>query len=435
MTTIVRAAYPSRWQRQTAPRAPTTSPSSAPASSAWPSPRELLRRRPDAAVVVLEREDRRSASTRPATTRGVVHAGIYYAPGSLKARLCVEGPRALYDVLRASTASRYERCGKVIVALDASELGRLDELERARARQRRPGAARGSAPTELARARAARARASRRCTRRSTGIVDFAGRRARARRRLRERGGELVARLRGPRRRRRDGRDGRSAHAPRRARRGPPRGLLRRRVVGPPGGRGGRRRRPADRPLPRALPAAAPRTRRQLVRALIYPVPDPDAAVPRRPPTSASTARSCSARPRCSSAPATPTACARVRPRDLAATLAWPGTWRMMRRFWRTGLSELRWRPSRARLRRGLRALRPGAAAATTSSPAPAGVRAQAVGRDGALVDDFVFSRGRRALHVRNAPSPAATLVAGDRALDRRPRGRGRLAPVADQTS
>jgi L-2-hydroxyglutarate oxidase len=98
----------------------------------------------------------------------------------------------------------------------------------------------------------------------------------------------------------------------------------------------------------------------------------------------------------------------RIRPADLAATLAWPGTWRMARRWWRTGLAEMGYAASRAAFVRAAQRyvpdLRP-----EDVLPGPAGVRAQALGRDGALVDDFVISHTGRALHVRNAPSPAAT--------------------------
>ena len=99
---------------------------------------------------------------------------------------------------------------------------------------------------------------------------------------------------------------------------------------------------------------------------------------------------------------------ARVRPRDLAATLAWPGTWRMARRWWRTGATEMRYAVSRGRLARAAARYVP-ALDSRDVEPAFAGVRAQALARDGRLVDDFVFSRSERALHVRNAPSPAAT--------------------------
>jgi 2-hydroxyglutarate dehydrogenase len=89
-------------------------------------------------------------------------------------------------------------------------------------------------------------------------------------------------------------------------------------------------------------------------------------------------------------------------------TVAWPGTWRMMRRWWRTGLTELRLATSRrafvAACARYVPGLGPG-----DVLPGPAGVRAQAVGRDGTLVDDFVVHQAGGAVHVRNAPSPAAT--------------------------
>ena len=98
----------------------------------------------------------------------------------------------------------------------------------------------------------------------------------------------------------------------------------------------------------------------------------------------------------------------RVRPRDLAATLRWPGSWRMFRRWWRTGLTEIRHATSRrafvAAAARYVPGLRP-----TDVEFAFAGVRAQALGRDGSLVDDFVVHETERAIHVRNAPSPAAT--------------------------
>ena len=97
-----------------------------------------------------------------------------------------------------------------------------------------------------------------------------------------------------------------------------------------------------------------------------------------------------------------------VRGADLAATLRWPGTWRMARRWWRTGVSELHHAASRRALVAAAARYVPGLEAGNVE-PAFAGVRAQAVGRDGALIDDFVVHETERALHVRNAPSPAAT--------------------------
>ncbi|MDP9277021.1 MAG: FAD-dependent oxidoreductase, partial [Actinomycetota bacterium] len=99
---------------------------------------------------------------------------------------------------------------------------------------------------------------------------------------------------------------------------------------------------------------------------------------------------------------------ARIRPRDLAQTLGWPGTWRLASRFRGTALAELRAAISRAafvsELARFVPELRTG-----DVLPGPSGIRAQALNRDGSLVDDFVVHRTERAIHVRNAPSPAAT--------------------------
>src|SRR5947199_2497536 len=90
--------------------------------------RELLIRQPSAAVCVLEREDRLAAH-QTSHSSGVIHAGIYYAPGSLKAKLCVEGARAMYAYCEERGIA-HERCGKVIVATTPAELAGLDELER-----------------------------------------------------------------------------------------------------------------------------------------------------------------------------------------------------------------------------------------------------------------------------------------------------------------
>ena len=96
--------------------------------------RELLARHPDASLCVLEREDRLAAH-QTSHSSGVIHAGIYYAPGSLKARLCVEGASLLYAYC-GDRGIEARRSGKLIVATDGSELPRLDELERRRRRAR-----------------------------------------------------------------------------------------------------------------------------------------------------------------------------------------------------------------------------------------------------------------------------------------------------------
>jgi 2-hydroxyglutarate dehydrogenase len=98
----------------------------------------------------------------------------------------------------------------------------------------------------------------------------------------------------------------------------------------------------------------------------------------------------------------------KVRPRDLAETISWPGTWRMAAHHWRAGLLEIRHAAIRSSFVAAAARLVPGLAGARVDAWG-AGIRAQALGRDGRLVDDFVIHRTERAIHVRNAPSPAAT--------------------------
>src|SRR6187401_3313492 len=99
--------------------------------------RELLARHPESSLSVLEREQRLAAH-QTSHSSGVIHAGIYYAPESLKARLCVEGARALYAYCDARGIDA-RRNGKLIVATQESELARLDELERRGTANQVPG--------------------------------------------------------------------------------------------------------------------------------------------------------------------------------------------------------------------------------------------------------------------------------------------------------
>ncbi len=98
----------------------------------------------------------------------------------------------------------------------------------------------------------------------------------------------------------------------------------------------------------------------------------------------------------------------RVNPAQLAALAGYPGAWRLARAHLGTGLAEVRRSLSRRRFAASLAELVPGITAADLA-PAPAGVRAQAVGRDGQLLDDFVIQHVPGQVHVLNAPSPAAT--------------------------
>jgi (S)-2-hydroxyglutarate dehydrogenase len=136
--------------------------------------------------------------------------------------------------------------------------------------------------------------------------------------------------------------------------------------------------------------------RSHLVRGLIYPVPDPEL-----PFLGVHLSRHIDGN--VSLGPS-----ALLVPTSVARSIAWPGTWRMARRWWRTGLRELSHATSRRRFARAAADYVPELAPGDFE-PWYAGVRAQAVARDGRLVDDFVISETDRALHVRNAPSPAAT--------------------------
>jgi (S)-2-hydroxyglutarate dehydrogenase len=353
--------------------------------------RELRRRRPGLDVAVLEIADR-VATGQTGANSGVIHAGIYYAPGSLKARLCVEGAREMYEFCERE-GIRHERCGKVIVARNPGELGRLDELERRGRANEVPGLRRLS-PDEL-RELEPHCRGAAALHSPATGIVDF-GEVARALAAELEAGGTpVVTRCAVVGVERRPGRIG-LLHG------GRVRAETRARFAVFCAGSSADRLAvaagaPAD---PRIVPFAGAYhylrpEREHLVRSLIYPLPDPAL-----PFLGVHLSRHVDGRVSLG-----PTAL--LAPSGLRE-LAWPGTWRMARRWWRTGLTEIR----HALSRRALAA----AAAEYVPDVGPrdleggfTGVRAQALARDGRLLDDFVVSETERALHVRNAPSPAAT--------------------------
>jgi 2-hydroxyglutarate dehydrogenase len=363
--------------------------------------RELLERRPDRRVTLVEREDRVGVH-QTGHNSGVVHAGVYYAPGSLKARLCVEGARDLYAFCGARDVP-VKRCGKVIVAADEHDLPGLDELERRGRSNGVPGLRRlsGAELRELEPHAAGIAALHSP----ATGIVDFAAMARALAGEVAERGGRLalgceVLDV-----------DARPHEVVLRTARGE---LVARHAVFCAGAWSDRLAVAAGAPEePRIVPFRGAYLRlrperRDLVRSLIYPVPDPslpflgvhltrhvggDVLI-------GPTALMAGARDAYS--------LRRIRPADLAATLRWPGTWRMGRRFWRTGVREIVSAVSRRAFVRAAQRYVP-ELDDDDVLPGPSGVRAQAVARDGSLVDDFVFSATGRALHVRNAPSPAAT--------------------------
>jgi 2-hydroxyglutarate dehydrogenase len=363
--------------------------------------RELLRRRPGARLRLLEGEGR-IGRHQTGHSSGVVHAGVYYEPGSLKARLCVEGARELYAYCD-ERGIRCERAGKLVVAVEESQLPGLDELERRGLANGVPGLRRVGAE-EIAEVEP-HARGAAALHSPATGLVDFLAVADSYAAEVRAAGGEIVlgARVTGvalsPGRlaiRHRGGATSAAAAVF-------CAGLWSDRLAVACGA-------PAD---PRIVPFRGgylrlPPAASELVRANVYPVPDPDL-----PFLGAHLTRNLAGEvlvgPSALIAPARDAyRLRRIRPRDLGETLAWPGTRRLLSRHWRAGLHELRNALSRrafvAEAARMVPALR-----GARAEPAPAGIRAQALGRDGRLLDDFVVHRTERAVHVRNAPSPAAT--------------------------
>jgi L-2-hydroxyglutarate oxidase len=364
--------------------------------------REILRRRPDARLVVIDKQTA-VAQHQTGHNSGVIHSGIYYTPGSLKARLCVEGARLMYEYCDEH-AIPYDRCGKLVVALEDAELPRLDALE-ARARANGVPGLRRVTEDEI-REIEPEARGLSALHSPETGIVDFAEVARTIERELRGKGVDFALGHEVTGIRRTGGqavvewRDGvfRAGWAVLCA------GLWSDRLAVSAGAQ----------PDPRVLPFRGAYLRvaedqPPLVRGMIYPVPDPDLPflgvhvtkhidghVSLGPTAMLVGSRDAGAG-RVASA------------RDVLATLAWPGTWKVGRRFWRTGVNELRMAASRRAFVAACSRYVPAVESVRLDDGRTCGVRAQAVGRDGSLIDDFVISETPGASHVRNAPSPAAT--------------------------
>jgi len=376
--------------------------------------REILLRRPTARVTVLEKEDR-VGSHQTGHNSGVIHAGVYYPIGSLKARLCAEGRELMFTFCR-DNAIEVSECGKLVVAREESELAALAEIEtRARANEV-PGLRRLDRAGMLAIEPAVSGVAALHSPR--TAVVDFALVAQRMAEGLDLRLGFQVASIR------RAGPEVVLTAAPSRApgtpdatRAGGAGEVVADRVIICAGLQSDQVARLAgDDDGPDIVPFRGEYwklvpERSGLVNGLVYPVPDPrypflgvhftkriDGSVDLGPNAVLALAREGYRR-------------RDVDPRAVLAMLRRPGFRRMAAGNWRAGARELRGSLSKRAFVDEARRLVPAVRAADVVR-APSGVRAQAVDTDGTLVDDFRIGRAggdNRILTVRNAPSPAAT--------------------------
>ncbi|MFD8808433.1 L-2-hydroxyglutarate oxidase [Streptomyces sp. NPDC059597] len=357
----------------------------------------ITRAAPGTRVTVLEKEPG-PARHQTGRNSGVIHSGIYYRPGSLKARYAVRGAAEMVKFC-AEYGIPHAVTGKLIVATERSELPRLHALV-----QR--GRENGIAVRELGAAQIAEYEPEVRGLAAihvgTTGVCDY---------------GAVARQLA-----RASGADIRYGARVVRIDRRPERGVavltssgqvVRARVLVNCAGLycDEVARLAGDEPDVRIVPFRGEYwelARPELVRGLVYPVPDPafpflgvhltrgiDGEVHIGPNAVPALARE-------------GYGWGVVRPRELAGTLAWPGTWALARHHWLYGAGELRRSASKGAFLKAVRRLVP-AVGETDLVRAPAGVRAQAVARDGSLVDDFLLREAPRTIHVLNAPSPAAT--------------------------
>ncbi|UOY02568.1 L-2-hydroxyglutarate oxidase [Blastococcus sp. PRF04-17] len=363
--------------------------------------RSLAQLRPDARVTVVDKEDE-VAAHQTGHNSGVVHAGLYYPPGSLKAELCTRG-RLLLREFCAQHGLAYDECGKLVVARRDDELPALREIERRATANGVPGLRRLTSGELTEIEPAATGSAALHSPR--TAVVDFSAVARALARDLREGGHEILLGFRMTRLRRQGG--GVVVRAAERE-------LGVDRLVVCAGLQSDRVARLAgDQDEPAIVPFRGEYyrlvpEREHLVRGLIYPVPDP-----RYPFLGVHFTRRVGGG--VDIGPNAVLALARegyrwrdVDLRDLREALGWPGTRAMARRHWRTGLGELRGSLSRSAFLSSAREFVPSLRDSDVRR-APSGVRAQAVDRDGTLVDDFRIHRIGPVVTVRNAPSPAAT--------------------------
>lgn len=363
--------------------------------------RAIAARNPELSIAVLEKETF-VAAHQTGHNSGVIHSGIYYKPGSLKAQLCVDGAARMYDFCEAHGVA-HKRCGKVIVATHEGELEKLGELHRRATANGVPGVERIDA-TQLKEIEPHAAGIAGLWSP-NTGIADYVGVCNTLKDQLERRGVQvrLIQQIkqideRGPSVQLTTQRESFEAkhviscaglHADTLARM---MGLSSEIQIVPF----------------RGEYFFVKPERRRLVRGLIYPVPDPSFPFLGVHFTITTTGE-------VEAGPNAVLAFARegyakttVNPGELAQTLGFPGFQKLAAKWWRTGAYEIYRSLNKAEFVRSLQKLVPAITSADVVRGG-AGVRAQAVGVDGALVDDFYFADSPRSLHVLNAPSPAAT--------------------------
>lgn len=363
--------------------------------------REVMHRRPGATITVVEKESV-VAAHQTGHNSGVIHGGVYYEPGSLKARLCVEGARLMYDYAVENNIP-HERCGKLIVALKEEELPQLDELERRGIANGVPGLRRvGAAEITAIEAHATGIAALHAP---NTGIIDYAEVSRTIQRELTEQGVTFlfdteVRRVTDDATCKVDlgasvlGADQVIVCA----------GLWSDRLA---------QRSGAD-PDPRIIPFRGAYLRLKpsadpAVHGMVYPVPDPTLPFLGVHVTKHIDGHTMLG-PTAMMVPSRDGYRFRtLRYRDIVDTATWPGTWKVVKRFWRTGLIEIRMAASKRAYVRAAAEYVPSLDVGDLDGTFHSGVRAQAVGADGTLLDDFDISQVGRITHVRNAPSPAAT--------------------------
>ena len=362
----------------------------------------LTERYPRARLRILDKEPK-IAAHQTGHNSGVIHSGIYYKPGSLKAKLCVEGAR-LMKAFCTEHGIHWEPCGKLIVATDDNEIGRLQNIyER--------GQANGLSELKILEAEEVRGlephcQAVRAIVVPETGIVDYIQVAGKMGELLEKRGVEIMTGA-GVTAIRRPSGQGLVLETPRGA-------VATRFLVNCAGLYSDEvARLMGIQPEVRIIPFRGEYymlrpERRSLVNGLIYPVPDPEfpflgvhftrtvhGDVEAGPNAVLAFARE-------------GYTWSRVRPSELLATLGFSGFRAMAKKYWKTGAYEMYRSLSKRAFVKALQRLVP-ALAAEDIRPGGAGVRAQAVTAEGALVDDFRIVQTADAVHVLNAPSPAAT--------------------------